>query len=82
MEFDLGTIRGIITLVLLFAFLGICVWAYSPGQKKNFDQASRLPFDDLEDDANNEENISDEKHKNVTSDSANSSLKSENSSHE
>lgn len=77
MEFDLGTVRGIITLVLLFAFLGICVWAYSPGQKKKFDQASRLPFDDLEEDGDKEK-----KHKNVTSGKQNSSLKSENNSNE
>lgn len=48
MIFDLGTLRGIATLVLLIAFIGICIWAYSPGRKKNFEQASRLPFADLE----------------------------------
>lgn len=37
---------GIITGFLLLLFIGICVWAFSPRRKRDFDAASRLPLDD------------------------------------
>jgi cytochrome c oxidase cbb3-type subunit 4 len=43
---DPGTIRGIGTLLLIIGFIGLCVWAYGPWQKKRFDEAARLPFAD------------------------------------
>ena len=46
---DIGTFRGITTLLVLFCFLGIVFWAYSKRRKKDFDEASRLPFADEED---------------------------------
>lgn len=55
MEFDIGFLRGILTLILLLGFIGISVWAYSPRQKKNFDQAARLPFDELEESQNSKD---------------------------
>ncbi|MFV8834144.1 cbb3-type cytochrome c oxidase subunit 3 [Aquisalimonas sp.] len=47
---DINTVRGLLTLVLLIAFIGIVVWAYSSRRKKDFEEAARLP---LEDDAPN-----------------------------
>jgi cytochrome c oxidase cbb3-type subunit 4 len=44
MEMDLGTFRGIGSLVLMLAYIGFCVWAYSPGQRARFDEAARLPL--------------------------------------
>lgn len=43
---DMGTFRGLLTLVLLMAFLGITWWAYSKRRKKEFDEAANLPFAD------------------------------------
>ncbi|HET8791397.1 MAG TPA: cbb3-type cytochrome c oxidase subunit 3 [Modicisalibacter sp.] len=48
---DIGTFRGITTLLVLFCFLGIVFWAYSKRRKKDFDEASRLPFADDEDES-------------------------------
>lgn len=46
---DIGTFRGITTLLILIAFLGIVLWAYSRRRKKDFDEAKNLPFADEED---------------------------------
>ena len=37
---DIGTLRGILTLILMLAFLGIVFWAYSKNRKKDFEEAS------------------------------------------
>jgi cytochrome c oxidase cbb3-type subunit IV len=39
-------IPGIITAILLIAFLGGCVWAYSPRRREEFAAAERLAFDE------------------------------------
>ncbi|WP_017429675.1 CcoQ/FixQ family Cbb3-type cytochrome c oxidase assembly chaperone [Vreelandella jeotgali] len=39
-----GDFQGIITLILLIAFLGIIGWAYSRRRKQGFDEAANLPF--------------------------------------
>lgn len=65
----MGTFRGLLTLMMLVGFTGVCVWAYSPRQKKDFDEASMLPFENSEDELNNE----------VPGKKENSTLKSENS---
>ncbi len=41
-----GVFNGIVTAVLLLAFLGLVAWAWSGKRKKDFEQASRLPLDD------------------------------------
>ena len=43
---DLSTLRGLSTLLLMLAFIGIVVWAWSGKRKKDFDEAARLPLDD------------------------------------
>ncbi|RDB43490.1 cbb3-type cytochrome c oxidase subunit 3 [Halomonas sp. DQ26W] len=43
---DTGTFRGIITFLLIVAFLGITWWAYSRRRKPDFDEAANLPFVD------------------------------------
>ena len=45
---DLGTFRGITTLLIMIAFIGIVIWAYSKRRKKDFDEAKNLPFADEE----------------------------------
>ena len=47
---DMGTFRGITTLLILIAFLGIVAWAYSKRRRKDFDEAANLPFADEQDD--------------------------------
>lgn len=43
---DLPTLRGLFTLVLMIAFVGIVIWAWSGKRRKDFDEAARLPLDD------------------------------------
>jgi cytochrome c oxidase cbb3-type subunit 4 len=42
----MGTLRGIITLVLMGAFIVLVVWLMSSRNKHRFDDAARLPLDD------------------------------------
>ena len=39
-------ISGIVTGLLLAAFVGIAAWAWSSRQRARFDEAARLPLDD------------------------------------
>ena len=39
-------IRGLGTLVVLIAFIGLILWVYSPRRKAEFDDATMLPFAD------------------------------------
>ena len=48
---DINTLRGLSTLFLLVAFLGLVFWAYSGKRKKEFDEAANLPFADEPDTA-------------------------------
>jgi len=41
---DAGTIRGLGTLVLLLAFLGLVFWAFSKRRKADFDEMAQMPF--------------------------------------
>jgi len=43
---DAGTIRGIITLLTLITFLGICWWAYRSPNRQRFEEDGLLPFAD------------------------------------
>ncbi|MBM7059437.1 cbb3-type cytochrome c oxidase subunit 3 [Pseudomonas sp. UL073] len=43
---DIGTIRGIGTIVVFIAFIGLALWAFSSRRKKDFDEATLLPFAD------------------------------------
>jgi cytochrome c oxidase cbb3-type subunit 4 len=43
---DINTLRGLSTLFILLAFIGIVFWAYSGKRKKEFDEAANLPFAD------------------------------------
>ena len=41
-----GMFSGIVTVVLLLAFIAGVIWAWSGKRRKDFEQASRLPLDD------------------------------------
>jgi cytochrome c oxidase cbb3-type subunit 4 len=45
---DINDLRGLSTLFLMIAFIGLCFWAYSSKRKKTFDEAAHLPFADDE----------------------------------
>tara|TARA_R110002049_G_scaffold49267_8_gene141171 strand:- start:437 stop:616 length:180 start_codon:yes stop_codon:yes gene_type:complete len=45
---DINDLRGLSTAFLMFAFIGLCIWAYSKKRKKSFDEAANLPFEDEE----------------------------------
>ena len=48
---DEGTLRGAIAIVTLLTFLAICGWAYRGANARRFEEAGRLPFEELEDEA-------------------------------
>ena len=41
---DMGTARGLITLLILILFVGIWAWSWSRNRHADFDAASRLPL--------------------------------------
>jgi len=45
---DIGTLRGLGTILVMVAFVGLLLWAYSSKRKKSFDEAANLPFADEE----------------------------------
>lgn len=45
---DINDLRGLSTLFLMIAFIGLCFWAYSRKRKETFDEAAQLPFADDE----------------------------------
>lgn len=51
---DINVFRGLMSVVLLVAFLSIVFWAYSKNQKKPFDEAANLPFADEPEDNHNQ----------------------------
>ncbi|MFS0826746.1 MULTISPECIES: cbb3-type cytochrome oxidase subunit 3 [Pseudomonas] len=46
MEMDIGTLRGIGTLVVMIAFIGLSLWVFSRRRDRDFAEARLLPFDD------------------------------------
>ncbi|MDJ0876975.1 MAG: cbb3-type cytochrome c oxidase subunit 3 [Halieaceae bacterium] len=45
---DINTVRGLTTLLLLIAFIGLVIVVYSRSNKSRFDEAANLPFADEE----------------------------------
>jgi len=43
---DINIVRGLITLLLMILFAGICIWAYSKARKPDFDEAAHLPLEE------------------------------------
>ena len=44
---DVGTMRGLLTLVCMLAFIGLVVWAYSSRRKRDFDEMAQMPFNEV-----------------------------------
>jgi cytochrome c oxidase cbb3-type subunit IV len=49
---NIGTLRGIVTAILLVLFVWLVIWAWSRKRRPKFDAAARLP---LEEDRNEDE---------------------------
>lgn len=62
---DINTLRALATPIAFVAFIGIAIWAFSKGRKKDFDEAANLPFADDEN-----EKADDETDKKAHSDSS------------
>ncbi len=43
---DVGTFRGLVTLLAMAAFIGVVWWAWSSRRKKPFDQAAHMPLEE------------------------------------
>jgi cytochrome c oxidase cbb3-type subunit 4 len=43
---DIGTFRGLLTVVLMVLFVALVFWAYSRRRHEDFEAAARLPLDD------------------------------------
>lgn len=43
---DIGTIRGFGTVIVMVAFIGVLLWAFSGKRKQRFDEDALLPFAD------------------------------------
>lgn len=43
---ELGTLRGLMILVLMIVFIGVVAWAWSSKRKKDFEEAARLPLEE------------------------------------
>ncbi len=43
---DIGTLRGLGTVLIFVAFIGLVFWAYSSKRKESFAEAALLPFSD------------------------------------
>ncbi|AQW69217.1 MULTISPECIES: cbb3-type cytochrome oxidase subunit 3 [Pseudomonas] len=46
MEMDIGMIRGLGTLVVLIAFIGLSLWVFNRRRDRDFAEARLLPFVD------------------------------------
>ncbi|TVP54814.1 MAG: cbb3-type cytochrome c oxidase subunit 3 [Halomonadaceae bacterium] len=44
----LSQFRGVHFLAMIVLFVGVCIWAFSPGRRKANEEASQLPFADDE----------------------------------
>jgi len=43
---DINDFRGLITLVTMLTYLGVCWWAYSSRNRSRFEEDARIPFAD------------------------------------
>ena len=39
-----GLWSGIATAILFVSFIALCIWAFSPGQKRRWKESAELPF--------------------------------------
>ena len=44
-----GHVAGLVTVIVMFVFIAIRVWAWLPHHKPEFDALAKLPLEDRED---------------------------------
>jgi cytochrome c oxidase cbb3-type subunit 4 len=44
-----GHIAGVVTVIVMLAFIGIWIWAWLPHHRGTFDSLAKLPLEDRED---------------------------------
>ena len=54
---DLNLIRGLLTAIIFFAFIGIWVWAWSSRRNVDFEASAALPLEEDTQINNERENI-------------------------
>lgn len=52
----MGVINGLMTLLLIILFLGICVWAWSKRNKETFSRMAQLPLEDNDNPTSEQQN--------------------------
>ncbi len=45
MEFDINSLRSLVTVASFIMFVGIVVWTFSSRKTADFEQAAKLPFE-------------------------------------
>jgi cytochrome c oxidase cbb3-type subunit 4 len=55
---DNGTVNGVVIILLIIAFVGLTLWAYSKRRKPDFDEAANLPFADEDEQPNRDQSAS------------------------
>ena len=45
---EIGLVRGVITLILLVLFIGLCAFSFSRRRRTEYDAAARMPLMDDE----------------------------------
>ncbi|MBD3652883.1 cbb3-type cytochrome c oxidase subunit 3, partial [Kangiella sp.] len=43
---DINIFRGVMTLIIMLLFIGLCIWVYSKKRKPMYDQAARMALDE------------------------------------
>ena len=43
---DINDLRGVLTAILLFSFIGLWIWAWSSRRKADFDAQAALPLEE------------------------------------
>ena len=52
---DINDLRGLLIAVLLFSFIGLCIWAWSKSRKADFEASAALPLEEDQFMTNNEQ---------------------------
>jgi cytochrome c oxidase cbb3-type subunit 4 len=51
MNMNYGMLQGIWTIIVMVVFVGIVIWAWSGKRKREFEDASNIPFNEEENDS-------------------------------
>lgn len=56
---DINIFRGVMTLIIMLLFIGLCIWVYSKKRKPMYEQAARMALDEDDKDstANNRKEV-------------------------